>query len=1336
MRPVPSIMWAVSLSLIMISSGFVIVGSGSPEPIEFPEPLSADQPPETQALFNPWPTYTGYTVYHTVEEMETELFQAASDHPDIMTLQSIGKTWQDRDIWAIKISDNPEIEEPDEPEIYFNANHHAREWLTIEIALYAIHFLTDNYGTNATVTDIVDNRQVWILPCINPDGRVFDGDVKGDEPGEFHPGLWGYGWRKNCADNNGDEVFNYLEDGVDLNRNYGYLWGSAGATSDPTEETYGGPAPFSELESQAVKRFTRQHDFVYAVSYHTYSQLILYPWGWTYEKAPDHDALLGVANAMFGRITNLADSEFPGYTPDKSSGLYPTAGCDDDWLYGELGIYAYCVEAFPNVQDDDSSLYASYDAVTSPYNLFHPREDKVLPACQDNIGAIILLCQAADNKFQFIDHVSSEPVEAEFRIEDDTSDSITINITDDGLRADDFDITYTTIPGWTINLSPGTMSLARNETQAAVLDVTVPFEQTPGTYTIWVNTSSQTNASCTDSSKIIINVPWPDDAAAKAIAPFTERGEFPAGMYRIDGTVENAGEIQIQEFNTTLTITQIGVGSTVTLFEDDMESGMGKWNIIDHDLAMSASVWHDVTDRSASSSHSLWCGPIGGGDYTSSTIQTLEMAQTLDLQEYVTVTLEFMSYYYTETFYDFLMVEGSPDNGATWDYITRYDGIDPSWQLQTLNLSEYLGADEFKLRFRFTSDSWTEEIGFWLDDVKITAEDPNESIIYGPAKLSTSGPLDVGALETLSWAYTFPAGTYRASIETLYKNDSNPANNVSDVIFYINGSRTLPEFDGIASVSNPGMSTSLKVSWEPALQVNEPITYEVHRFDHSPTEIEVNASSARWSGTDMSWTDTGTPGLTYYYVVRAEDDLGQAEYNMVVKSGVPNILTVEHWGPADMATSETRFMRGIASEMDANGLAAYYLGSDQSSTAVQGALTGNRGTVSTGFRVWVRDSAGTEVELTGNQAEAIVTRSANGEGIQTTTWDCQSRALNTDDSIVIRVYQSLISIPIDLKAEFTTEALGATNLDESTWSVSYYTSRGTNNDYFRWGSGDYNSRIENFKWSLSSNPADHNTLNWSVNSDIQTYRIYRSDVESGPWDPAHIIDTVSGISDTYVDINKGLADSTLWWYVIRSVDEFGVEDTNTIAIQEPSEVIPTPYDIPIPAGPDDWVFVSFPYAMSGAIEVVLDDSDITSGTGTQWDIAKWYDASDKSDPWKTYNKNNPAGLNDLTTIDNTMGIWLHLTASDGTLSTGTLGAYSSIAVNIDLYTGWNLVGFPTANNEFANAALLGTGATWIATWQLTSPFIADTTDLPNTPMIEGEAYWVYVSADTTWIVDQ
>ncbi|MCK5024232.1 MAG: hypothetical protein KAR56_01290 [Thermoplasmata archaeon] len=1321
MKLVPSTMWSATLSLLIITSGFIIAGGGDAEPISQPDSIES---PSTEA-FDPWPTWTGNTIYHTFEELETELFQAAIDHPDILTLQSIGKTWQDRDIWAVKISDNPAIEEADEPEVYFNSNHHAREWLTIEIALYGIHFLTDNYGTNATVTDIVNNRQVWILPCINPDGRVIDGDVLGDDPANHHPGTGGNGWRKNARDNDGDDVFDTIGDGVDLNRNYGFLWGASGASSGMDHETYGGPGPFSEPESQAVRDFARQHDFVYAVSYHTYSQLILYPWGWAYQQAPDNDALIGVANAMHDEITNLAGSAHDDYVVTKSSGLYPTAGNDGDWLYGELGTFAYCVEAFP-YYDWGSGGPENHPSIQAPYDIFHPDSYQVLPVCQDNLGAIILLCQAADNKFQFIDHVSSEPVEAEIRIEDASSDSITINITDDGQRADVFDLAHTTIPGWTISLDTTTMSLVRNETQSTILNITVPFGQAPGTYTIWVNTSSQTNSTCTDSSAITVIVPWPNDIEGSAIFPFTEMGDFPMSQYNIDGAVKNIGEAQVGTFNNELTISKIGVGSDVTLFDDDMESGMGNWVTMDHDLTYSSSSWQDVTSRSSSGTHSLWCGD--GGVYTMDTCQSLMMAQPINLKGYTSATLEFMSFYYIQDYYDFLMVEASIDNGKSWDYVTRYDGLAPSWQLRSLDLADYLGSEEFQLRFRFTSDNDITSIlfGFWLDDVIITAHNPGENIVYNQV-IPTSGPMDVGVQETLSWNYDFTIpGTYKASLETLFPTDDNAANDVHDVMFIINGSRALPEFTGIQSLSNPGMGANMEITWGPALQINDPITYNVYRFDHSPSEVEVNSTAARWNGTTLSFLDSGTPGQTYYYVVRAVDDLAQEEYNMAIMSITPG-LTVEHWSPAGMVTTETRFMRGVASEGSANGLTTYLLGNAQSTTSVRSSLTGNIGVVSTGFRAWVRNSAGTEAELTGGSAEAIVERSANGAGIQTTTWSCPQTSLSATDSVVIRIYQSLSTPPTNLKAEFTTEQLGASSLDAATWTMSYYTTR--DNDYFWWGDTTYDSRIDGFAWSVASDPYAHNTLNWTGSSGVSYYNIYRSDTPTGPWT---FLDSTALGTETYVDMNKGQEDSTYWWYEVRGVDGFGTEEIGVTEVKESEGLLHPIYHIDVSGySTGDWAFISFPVVASGNIRTVLDDSNPDGDNGTFWDVAKWYNPQDAADPWKTYRVG--AATNDLITIDNTMGVWLHLTASDGTLSTGMTGTYSAVPVNIDLYAGWNLVGYPTQVSELATDALFGTGATLVAEYVAGVPYISDEA-LGDVTMVEGEAYWVYVNTDTPWTV--
>ena len=176
-----------------------------------------------------------------------------------------------------------------------------------------------------------------------------------------------------------------------------------------------------------------------------------------------------------------------------------------------------------------------------------------------------------------------------------------------------------------------------------------------------------------------------------------------------------------------------------------------------------------------------------------------------------------------------------------------------------------------------------------------------------------------------------------------------------------------------------------------------------------------------------------------------------------------------------------------------------------------------------------------------------------------------------------------------------------------------------------------------------------------------------------------------------------------------------------------------PYDIPIPvaAGPGSWVFVSFPYAMTGDIETVLTDAD----GGTTWDIAKWFDANDTLHPWRTHSRNSP-GLSDMPMLTNSMGIWLHLTAHDGgVLTTGIDGDYSAAPVGVTLYPGWNLVGYPSAIGENAFDSLLGTGADRIAEYQAASPYIVDESDLTQVDLAEGNAYWIHVDAFVIWTVD-
>ena len=164
--------------------------------------------------------------YHDYAEMVAELEQAAFDHPAIFSLFSVGLSYQGRTIWAGKISDNVGTDE-NEPEVLLTHHQHAREHLTVEMALYTLRMLTDEYGTDPQITSLVDGREIWLVFDVNPDGGEYD----------IATGTYA-SWRKNRQPNSGTSAV-----GTDLNRNWGYRWGCCGGSSGtPSSETYRGAA--------------------------------------------------------------------------------------------------------------------------------------------------------------------------------------------------------------------------------------------------------------------------------------------------------------------------------------------------------------------------------------------------------------------------------------------------------------------------------------------------------------------------------------------------------------------------------------------------------------------------------------------------------------------------------------------------------------------------------------------------------------------------------------------------------------------------------------------------------------------------------------------------------------------------------------------------------------------------------------------------------------------------------------------------------------------------------------------------------------------------------------
>ncbi|UCG45129.1 MAG: zinc carboxypeptidase [Candidatus Bathyarchaeota archaeon] len=268
----------------------------------------------------------GAGLYHTYNEVELELHQIELTHGSIAKVFDIGNSIEGREIWAIKISDNPSIEENGEAAVLYMGAHHAREWISVEVPMNLAHYLVNSYGHDPRITNLVDEREVWIVPMVNPDGVEYSQQVY-------------QMWRKNKRDNNRNGHFDPSVDGVDNNRNYGYMWGYDNEGSSPYtwSEMYRGAYAFSEPENQAIRNLVLHRDFVFAVSYHSYGQLMLYPWGYIDADTPDHKLYTDIAAEM---------ARFNGYTfgNAKDDVIYNTNGDADDWLYGERGTLAYTFE--------------------------------------------------------------------------------------------------------------------------------------------------------------------------------------------------------------------------------------------------------------------------------------------------------------------------------------------------------------------------------------------------------------------------------------------------------------------------------------------------------------------------------------------------------------------------------------------------------------------------------------------------------------------------------------------------------------------------------------------------------------------------------------------------------------------------------------------------------------------------------------------------------------------------------------------------------------------------------------------------------------------------------
>ncbi|MBU0496387.1 MAG: hypothetical protein KKC68_03245 [Candidatus Thermoplasmatota archaeon] len=335
--------------------------------------------------------------YYTYDEMTTLLQDLAQNNSEFMHLESLGTTFQGRDIWLVKFSDHVTDNEA-EPEVLLMGAHHGDEKPSFEVLIYFIKYIiekakmpnTDDDGDgliNEDMFDGIDNdgdgivdedpsedrvrtilneTEIYVVPMVNPDGVEFE-------------------WRKNRAPNYGpDGTASYITSyGVDLNRNYGYRWFFPNIfpdqynlewLEDDHSWTYRGEKPFCENETQAIKTFVEAHDIQISLSYHDYGEWMVFPWMHTSRWTP-HELLFRSIGYNISQI-NKYELRIYGQYGEREY-LFPrfcgTPGSSENWLYGEQGIIAYTIELCKRRPEKNPT--------------------EVLNACWKHVGVNLYVCQ-------------------------------------------------------------------------------------------------------------------------------------------------------------------------------------------------------------------------------------------------------------------------------------------------------------------------------------------------------------------------------------------------------------------------------------------------------------------------------------------------------------------------------------------------------------------------------------------------------------------------------------------------------------------------------------------------------------------------------------------------------------------------------------------------------------------------------------------------------------------------------------------------------------------------------------------------------------------------------
>ncbi|XP_078137231.1 carboxypeptidase B [Sander vitreus] len=305
---------------------------------------------DAQVDNKPSPRAHSYTKYNTWDTVQSWIASISSSNPNLISKQVIGSTYEGRPMTVLKLGKKSSSTKP---AIFMDCGIHAREWISPAFCQWFVKEALSTYGSDSQMTSLLNQMDVFVLPVFNIDG--YDYTHKSNRM-----------WRKTRSRKSGSSCI-----GADPNRNWNAGWCTTGASSNPCSDTFCGYSPESEIEVKNVADFIRRNKSVLKayLTIHSYSQLLLFPYSYTFELAAHHSELLKVAEGASAALRSLYDTTYtsgPG-----AATIYPAAGGSDDWAY-DLGVkYSYTFE----LRD------------TGRYGFLLP-ESQIKPTCEETMLAV------------------------------------------------------------------------------------------------------------------------------------------------------------------------------------------------------------------------------------------------------------------------------------------------------------------------------------------------------------------------------------------------------------------------------------------------------------------------------------------------------------------------------------------------------------------------------------------------------------------------------------------------------------------------------------------------------------------------------------------------------------------------------------------------------------------------------------------------------------------------------------------------------------------------------------------------------------------------------------